>query len=144
MHGREFSATAKASGAAKLSAINPFFIVDDFPAAVSYYRDRMGFEVDFQGPAGKPFFGRVSRDGIGVMLKAIDPKVHPRPNRTEHEWARWDAFIYTSNPDELFAEFKERGVSFATELSHVDEGLWGFEVEDSDGYVLCFARVESA
>jgi len=28
-----------------------------------------------------------------------------------------------------------------TELSFVDEGLWGFEVTDADGYVLAFARL---
>jgi len=29
---------------------------------------------------------------------------------------------------------------FAKELSYIDEGLWGFEVTDADGYVLAFFR----
>lgn len=29
----------------------------------------------------------------------------------------------------------------AAGLSFIDEGLWGFEVTDADGYVLAFARV---
>ena len=124
-----------------LVAVNPFFIVDDFQEAVSYYLDRLGFELDFQGPDDdQPFYCRVSRDGVGIMLKAILPDVHPRPNRTQHEWARWDAFILTSDPDALHEEFRKSGASFVNELSQVDVGLWGFEIEDADGYVLCFAR----
>ena len=75
------------------------------------------------------------------MLKAIVPEVLSCPNRTRHEWARWDAFIYTLDPDPLFEELRGRGVSFVTELSFIDDGLWGFEVTDGDGYVLAFARV---
>ena len=37
-------------------------------------------------------------------------------------------------------EFKERGASFVKELSFIDDGLWGFEVTDADGYVLAFFR----
>ncbi len=124
-----------------LVAVSPFFIVDDFQAAVSYYIDRLGFELDYQGPDDdQPFYCRVSRDGVGIMLKAILPDVHPRPNRTQHEWARWDPFILVSDPDALHEEFRQRGVSFVNELSVVDVGLWGFEIEDADGYVLCFAQ----
>ena len=128
-----------------LGAINPFFIVDDFQVAVSYYVDRLGFELDYQGPADdEPFYCRVSRDGVGIMLKAILPDVHPRPNRTQHEWARWDAFVLASDPDALHEEFRQSGASFVNGLSQVDVGLWGFEIEDADGYVLCFARPDPA
>jgi len=27
------------------------------------------------------------------------------------------------------------------ELSFIDEGLWGFEIADADGYVLAFFRL---
>ena len=77
------------------------------------------------------------------MLKAVLPDVLPSPNRTRHEWARWDAYIYTLDPDTLFNEFKGRGVSFVKELPFIDQGLWGFEVADADGYVLAFAQVRN-
>jgi catechol 2,3-dioxygenase-like lactoylglutathione lyase family enzyme len=123
-----------------LLGINPFFIVENLQASISYYVERMGFRLDFQGPDDDPYYGRVSRDGVGIMLKAIVPEVLPRPNHTRHEWARWDAYIDTVDPDALFEEFKQRGVSFVKELSFIDEGLWGIEVTDGDGYVLAFAR----
>ena len=55
--------------------------------------------------------------------------------------ARWDAYIYTLDPDALFDEFKQRGASFVKELSFIDDVLLGFEVTDTDGYVLAFFRV---
>jgi catechol 2,3-dioxygenase-like lactoylglutathione lyase family enzyme len=123
-----------------LASINPFFIVADLQASIRHYVERLGFQVDFEGPDGDPYYGRVSRDGIGILLKGILPEVLPCPNRSRHEWARWDACIYTLDPDALFEELRERGASFVTGLSFIDQGLWGFEVTDADGYVLAFFR----
>ena len=81
--------------------------------------------------------------GIGIMLKAILPDVLPQPNHTRHEWARWDAYIYTLDPDALFDEFSQRGASFVKKLSFIDEGLWGFEITDADGYVLAFFQLRN-
>ena len=121
-----------------LASISPFFIVKDLQVSIAYYVERFGFRLDFQGPDDDPYYAGVSRDGIGIMLKAIVPEVLPQPNHTRHPWARWDAYIYTLDPDSLFAEFSTRGASFVKTLSFIDEGLWGFEVTDADGYVLAF------
>jgi len=126
----------KATG--NLASIRPFFIVKDLQASIAHYIERLGFQLDFQGPDDDPFYAGVSRDGIGIMLKAILPDVLPQPNHTRHEWARWDAYIYTLDPDALFDEFSQRGASFVKTLSFIDEGLWGFEVTDADGYVIAF------
>jgi hypothetical protein len=124
-----------------LEAISPFFIVKNLQVSISYYIERFGFQLDFQGPGDRPFYAGVSRDGIGLMLKAILPDVLPQPNHTRHPWARWDAYIYTLDPDALFDEFSQRGASFVKKLSFIDDGLWGFEVIDADGYVLAFFRL---
>ena len=34
----------------EISGIAPFFIVKSVPSALSFYRDRLGFNVTFQGP----------------------------------------------------------------------------------------------
>lgn len=126
-----------------LESISPCFIVKDLQVSISYYIERLGFQLDFQGPDDDPYYARVSRDGIGIMLKAIMPEVLPQPNHTRHEWARWDAYIYTLNPDALFDEFNQRGVSFVQKLSFIDARLWGFELMDADGYVLAFFQVRN-
>jgi hypothetical protein len=136
------SQRANPEGASRnLVSISPFFIVKDLQASISYYIERLGFQLDFHGPDDDPYYAGVSRDGIGIMLKAILPDVLPSPNHTRHGWARWDAYIYTLDPDVLFEEFRQRGVSFVKELSFIDDGLWGFEVTDADGYVLAFFQV---
>jgi hypothetical protein len=135
---------AKDEGANRnLASISPFFIVKDLQVSISYYIERLGFQLDFQGPDDGPYYAGVSRDGIGIMLKAILPDVLPQPNHTRHEWARWDAYIYTLDPDVLFDEFSQRGASFVKKLSFIDEGLWGFAITDADGYVLVFFRLRN-
>ena len=126
-----------------LASISPFFIVRDLQTSISYYIERLGFQLDFQGPNDDAYYARVSRDDVGIMLKVIMPEVLPQPNHTRHEWARWDAYIYTLDPDTLFEEFSQRGASFVKKLSFIDEGLWGFEVADADGYVLAFFHLRS-
>jgi catechol 2,3-dioxygenase-like lactoylglutathione lyase family enzyme len=124
-----------------LVSISPFFIVKNLQASIAFYRERLGFQLDFDGPEGDVYYAGVSRDGIGIMLKEILPDVLPCPNHMRHPWARWDAYIYTLDPDTLFDEFRQRGVPFVKELSFIDEGLWGFEITDADGYVLAFFQV---
>ena len=121
-----------------LTSIRPNFIVKDLQTAIAFYRERLGFQLDFQGPEEGPFWAGVSRDGIGFMLKAVAPEVPPCPNHTRHEWAPPDAHIYSRDPDALFDEFTRRGALFVKRLSFIEEGLWGFAVTDADGYVLVF------
>jgi catechol 2,3-dioxygenase-like lactoylglutathione lyase family enzyme len=126
-----------------LASIRPSFIVKDLQAAITYYCERLGFQLDFQGPEDGPFWAGVSRDDIGIMLKAVAPDVLPVPNHTRHEWAPPDAHIYSMDPDALFDEFSRRGASFVKKLSFVEEGLWGFAITDADGYVLVFYQLRS-
>ena len=127
-----------------LTSISPFFIVKNLQVSIAYYVERMGFTLDFQGPEDDVYYGQVSREGMAIMLKAILPDVLPVPNHTRHEWARWDAYVYLRDPDTLFREFRERGVSFVKELSFIDKGLWGFEVKDADGYIIAFFVLRDA
>ena len=82
----------------------------------------------------------MSRDNVRILLKHITEFIHPVPNHTRHEWARWDAFILVSDPDALFAEYQARGLAFHELLEDTDDGLRAFELKDYDGYVLCFGK----
>ena len=126
----------------EISGIAPFFIVKDVPAALRFYRDRLGFDITFQGPSEDDiFFGIVQRGAAMIMLK--DVGVDPVPNYTrdiKKGIARWDAYLHVLDPDALAAEFSLRDVEFFQPLKDNDDGLRGFEVEDADGYVLFFGR----
>ena len=121
-----------------ISGIAPFFIVKNVPAALSFYRDRLGFEVTFQGPPDDIFFGIVQRGAAMIMFK--DVGVDPLPNPQREPGARWDAYLHVHDPDGLAAEFSSRAVAFSEPLKDTDDGLRGFEVKDHDGYVLFFGR----
>jgi len=123
---------------AGIAGISPFFIVRDAPSALSFYRDRLGFEITFTEPADEPFFGIVSRGGAMIMLKSVG--VDPLPNCKRDPAARWDAYLYVPDPDALAGEFASRDVAFSEPLKDTDDGLRGFELEDADGYVLFFGR----
>ena len=129
----------------EISGIAPFFIVKNVPVALSFYRDRLGFDITFQGPSEDDiFFGIVKRGAAMIILKDIG--VDPVPNYTrdiKKGIARWDAYIYVPDPDALAAEFSSRNVGFFKTIKDSedgDEGLRGFEVKDADGYILFFGR----
>ena len=121
-----------------ISSVSPFFIVKNVPAALAFYRDRLGFEITFQGPADDIFFGIVQRGGAMIMLKHVG--VDPLPNYKRQRDARWDAYLYVPDPDALAAEFASRDVPFLKPLEDNHDDLRGFELEDLDGYILFFGR----
>ena len=130
---------------AEISGIAPFFIVKNVPEALSFYHDRLGFDITFQGPNDDDiFFGIVQRGAAMIILKAIG--VDPVPNYTrdiKQGIARWDAYLYVPDPDALAAEFLSRNVEFFKTIGDSedgDDGLRGFEVKDTDGYILFFGR----
>ena len=123
-----------------LERIYPFFIVDNLAESIDFYESKLGFQIDLLVPENDPYFAIVSRDNVKILLKEITEYIHPEPNHTRHEWARWDAFIYTPTPDGLYAEFQSRGLEFHEPLEDTDDGLRAFELKDHDGYVLCFAN----
>jgi catechol 2,3-dioxygenase-like lactoylglutathione lyase family enzyme len=122
--------------------IMPLFIVRDVPRSLAFYRDRLGFEITFQGPEPDDiFFGMVKRGHAEIMFKDIG--VEPIPNYTrdiKKGHAPWDAYVYVPDPDALAAEFQSREVKLWKPLSVNSDNLRGFEVQDVDGYVLYFGR----
>jgi catechol 2,3-dioxygenase-like lactoylglutathione lyase family enzyme len=129
-------------GLPELGSVAPLFIVKNVPAALAFYRDRLGFEITFEGPEPDDiFFGIVQRGRAMIMFK--DVGVEAIPNHTcdiGQGIARWDAYVFVADPDALAAEFSSRQVEFVEPLQDTDDGLRGFELKDADGYVLFFGR----
>jgi hypothetical protein len=127
-----------------LKNVTPFFIVDDLGATIAFYESKLGFGLVFKGGGGdgigSDFFAIMGRDRIMLMFKVITSEIHPLPNRSRHEWARWDAYVFTDDPDSLYSEFVDREVPMHRPLANTDDGLRAFEITDNNGYVLCFGR----
>jgi catechol 2,3-dioxygenase-like lactoylglutathione lyase family enzyme len=126
-----------------LDSIAPFFIVSNLQSSLDFYQTRLGFEVAYKGGGnghGEDYWGMVQRDGVMIMLKQIAPEIHPQPNHSRHEWARWDAYVHTSEPDSLYQEYVSLGVPMHKHLKDTEDGLRAFEITDNNGYVLCFGH----
>ncbi len=121
-----------------IRGIAPCFIVRNAAASVAFYRDKLGFDVEYQEPEHDPFFAIVRRDSSMLFVKAVG--IDPTPNSTRHRYARLDAYVSVPDPDALAAEFAARGVIFSEPLKDTNDGLRGFELKDTDGYVLFFGR----
>jgi len=124
---------------ATIEAISPFFIVSNVSQAITFYREKLGFEAMFQEPETDPFFAIVRRDKVMVFLK-YHGDIPPLPNCQRHPWMSWDDYVLVPDPDALAAEFANNNVEFYKPLMNNSDGLCGFEISDRDGYVLFFGR----
>ncbi|HEX5227618.1 MAG TPA: VOC family protein [Bryobacteraceae bacterium] len=126
-----------------LGGITPLFIVDDLGDTLDFYQSKLGFRVLYKGGGdgiADDFWAFVARDQVMLNFKYIAPHVHPQPNRSRDEEARWDAYVFTTDPDALYREFLGREVPLHRELANTNDGLRAFEIADNNGYILCFGR----
>lgn len=123
-----------------MQSISPFFIVRDLQETIAFYRECLGFETSFSSPEPKPFFAIINPDGVQIFIKEIGKEIEPIPNKQRHEWARWDAYVYTPDPDILADEINAGCGDKRALVEDTDDGLRGFEIVDPNGYVLFFGK----
>src|SRR5258707_971320 len=119
-------------------SVAPYFLVDDVVAAANFYRDKLGFHYErFWGDP--PAFCMVKRAGIVIMLSQFPRTGSMRPNRlADPHGEAWDAYVWVDNVEGLYREFKEKGVRIARDICVQPYGNRDFDVEDCNGYRLCF------
>ncbi len=120
-------------------SVAPLFVVDDVVATANLYRDKLGFRYErFWGdPLG---FAMVRRAGVTIMLKQLAAG-SMRPNsKVDPERELWDAYIWIGDSDSLHDEFKKNGVKVVRDLCDQPYGCRDFDIEDCNGYRLCFGR----
>jgi predicted enzyme related to lactoylglutathione lyase len=122
-------------------SIAPYFIVDDVVATSHFYRDKLGFQYDrFWGEP--PCFCMVKRSGIIIMLSQLAKTGLMRPNHVAEGGSdAWDVYVWVENADALRAEFGSKGVTIARDICNQPYGCRDFDVEDCNGYRLCFGHV---
>lgn len=120
--------------------IAPCFIVDDVVSTANYYRDKLGFRYErFWG--SPPSFCMVKRGGIVIMLNQFATSGLMRPNRVaDPHGDAWDAYVWVDNADSLNSEFKSKGVKIARDICDQPYGCRDFDIEDCNGYRLCFGH----
>ena len=113
----------------------PVLPVADVDAAAAFYRDQLGFRIDFLH-GSPPFYGAVSRDGARLHLKLVHESV------LDIDAARREGLIlaYIDAPDvrELYSEFQATGVEIAQKLTKQAWGGTDFIIRDPDGNGIAF------
>jgi catechol 2,3-dioxygenase-like lactoylglutathione lyase family enzyme len=120
-----------------LTYIAPVFRVADLQRSLAFYRDQLGFGLDF---CYEGFYASVSRDGCRVHLKCADPTPRDQAAFERNEFI--DACVVVQNVEGLSAAFQASGVTFAVPLRQMPYGV-EFYVRDPDGYVLAFVQPAS-
>lgn len=121
----------------RLRAAYPQLFVRDVTLAAAFYRERLGFRIDYLY-GEPPFYGLLSRDGAGLNLRHTDgPVIEPAQRERDRLLS---ANIPVDGIEVLFGEFLAAGVEFAQRLDRQPWGTLDFILRDPDGNLLCFAE----
>ena len=122
----------------KLRSISPCFLVEDVVKTAEYYRDVLGFQFDrYWGEP--PCFVILLRDSVEISLS--NPGVcSPRSNRNVHADAPWDAYVWVDDLAALLEEVRSKGAKIIRGPENTFYDTREIEIEDCNGYVICFGH----
>ena len=109
-----------------LRKIMPEMPCDDVGAAVAYYRDVLGFTVNYS----QHDIGVMDRDRVRLLLIA----------RTERHRGIGSCYIYVEDADRLHAELSKSGAKVADAPVSRPWGLREFHVEDLERNRITFGQ----
>jgi catechol 2,3-dioxygenase-like lactoylglutathione lyase family enzyme len=118
-----------------VTGAKPVLFVADVAASAAFYRDRLGFEVDFLH-GHPPFYGSVTRDGATLHLKFVHERVFAA-GAAEREGLIM-AFIDAPNVKRLYSECQGPGAEIVQKLTKQAWGGTDFIVRDPDGNAIAF------
>ena len=99
---------------------------DDVAAAVAYYRDVLGFRINYQ----QHDLGVMDRDNITLLLIA----------RTERHTGIGSAYVYVEDADALYGELRAKGANVQGEPVSYPWGLRDFGVVDLERNQIRFGQ----
>jgi uncharacterized glyoxalase superfamily protein PhnB len=122
--------------------MQPVLAVPDVHETVAYYRDRLGFHIDFVA-GDPPVHARVCADPtrssstVHIRFEPLAPGASPNPS--VYLW------LHVGNGlDSLFRLYRDRGVEVVRAPEDRPWGLRRFVVADCNGYLLSFSAETSA
>ena len=118
----------------RLSYVAPVFRVADLARSLAYYRDRLGFEVEF---VYEGFYASVIRDGCRIHLSCSAPLARDQAAFEAAE--QLDACFGVQGVEALASRFATAGAAFSVPLRSMPYGL-EFYLRDPDGYILGFIQ----
>jgi uncharacterized glyoxalase superfamily protein PhnB len=110
----------------QLWQIMPSLPLSDVPAGVAYYRDVLGFHVNY----AQHDLGVMDRDAVRILLIA----------RTERHTGIGSCYVYVRDADALHAELRAKGANVLDEPISHPWGLRDFQVLDREGNQVTFGQ----
>jgi catechol 2,3-dioxygenase-like lactoylglutathione lyase family enzyme len=123
--------------------LQPVLPVKDVLATVDYYRDRLGFHVDFADVE----YACVRQDKIclrfarasGEDASWLNLPDDGQPVPTGYMYIHLGHADGSEDIDGLFAAYQSKGVKIISDPTVRPYGLREFDIEDCNGYRFCFA-----
>jgi catechol 2,3-dioxygenase-like lactoylglutathione lyase family enzyme len=97
-----------------LTYIAPVLRVSDISRSLAFYRDRLGFAVEF---VYESFYAGVGRDGCHIHLKCSPPP--PRDEAAFEREGQIDIYIGVQSAKTLSERFASASVAFVVPLRHM-------------------------
>ena len=126
-----------------LKKLTPNLLVADVSRSLAFYRDVLGFEVEFTVPNEPPYvFVAVHAGPVEIFLNAPEPAIAEYPAFKDRPiGGTLTLFIEVAGVRRLHDELRDR-VKVAMPLEKKWYGLTEFAIEDPDGYLITFAERE--
>lgn len=111
------------------------FVVTDLQASVDYYRDGLGFMLDFKYGA-PPIFAGVYRDEVMIYLQ--------HESETQRAPGASSLCIAVEDVDAMYRELCRREARILKQPASYAYGLREFNVEDPDGNAIVFGSPDDS
>jgi len=104
--------------------------VANIQRSMLFYTVRMGFEVTFEWGDPTDY----------VIIQQANIKIHLSENKKLYTTSNMSRAIYvfTSKVEQLYADFKAKGIENISTPQETDYGMVDFDVIDPDGNILTF------
>jgi catechol 2,3-dioxygenase-like lactoylglutathione lyase family enzyme len=120
--------------ASRLKYVAPVLRVTDLQRSLAYYRDRLGFDLEFNYEG---FYASVVRDDCHVHLNCAAPL--ERDQKAFDAAEHLDACFGVEDAEALANALASSGAEFSVALRNMPYGR-EFYIKDPDGYILGFIQ----
>jgi catechol 2,3-dioxygenase-like lactoylglutathione lyase family enzyme len=117
---------------AELIGLRSVLAVKDLAVSVAFYRDLLGFRLDFEVPG----WAFLSRDRFQVMLGEC-PDAITASETGDHSYF---AYVTVSGVDDLYRELTANRVPLVQELADKPWGMREFGVRTPDGHRIMYGE----
>jgi len=110
----------------------PVLPVDDINETIRFYRETLGFAVDFV--YGDPPYYAIARRGEMVTVHFSEREDTSKPITP------CNVYIFVEDVDALYSEYSERGIEMFSGPETQEWGMREFELPDLNGHFLTFGQ----